>query len=89
MTSRVAFGSAAALLVAWVMLAFVVAIPSGWVHLLLAVGATLIAVAIVRTQPAGPRSPNSRTAPPPRAPSPRDTPPASSANRSSGPDTPA
>lgn len=37
----------------WVVLAFVVAIPGGWVHLTLGAAATLIAVGIVRQRPAG------------------------------------
>jgi hypothetical protein len=36
----------------WVVLAFVLAIPSGWVHLPLAVGVVLMATAIVLTEPA-------------------------------------
>jgi hypothetical protein len=40
-----------------VVLAFVLAIPSGWVHLLLAAGAVLIAAGIVETDPTG-RSPS-------------------------------
>lgn len=35
-------------LVLWVVLAFGLAIPSGWVHLPLALGAVLVAVAIVK-----------------------------------------
>jgi 1,4-dihydroxy-2-naphthoate octaprenyltransferase len=35
----------------WVFLAFVKAIPSGWVHLPLAVGAILIAIAIIESPP--------------------------------------
>ena len=49
MTAPIAFGAAAVALAAWAVLAFVVAIPSGWVHLLLAVGATLVAAGIVKT----------------------------------------
>ena len=43
----------------WIVLAFVVAIPSGWVHLPLALGAVLIAVAIIQSAPAdtGDRTP--------------------------------
>jgi uncharacterized membrane protein (DUF485 family) len=36
-------------LVLWVILAFVAAIPSGWVHLPLAGGAVLLAVGIVES----------------------------------------
>ena len=36
----------------WVVLAFVLAIPSGWVHLPLAVGVVLIATSIIVTEPA-------------------------------------
>lgn len=49
LTPRVAFGGAIALSAVWIVLAIVIAVPSGWVHLFLAVGATLIAVGIVRT----------------------------------------
>jgi hypothetical protein len=37
----------------WIVLAFVVAIPSGWVHLPLAVGVGLIARGLVLAQPPG------------------------------------
>ncbi len=47
MTSRSALIAGVVALAAWVVLAFVMTIPSGWVHLPLAVGAMLIAVAIV------------------------------------------
>ena len=40
-----------ALIVVWVVLAFVKAIPSGWVHLPLALGVSVIAVAIIQTPP--------------------------------------
>jgi hypothetical protein len=43
------------LLGAWIVLAFVMAIPSGWVHLPLAAGVTLIAVGIIQLAPAGAR----------------------------------
>ncbi|MBI4500018.1 MAG: hypothetical protein HY700_02535 [Gemmatimonadetes bacterium] len=43
--------AAAVCLVVWVVLAFVVAIPSGWVHVPLAIGACLVAVAIVELHP--------------------------------------
>ena len=36
----------------WIVLAFVLALPSGWVHLPLALGVCLIALAIIRTEPA-------------------------------------
>jgi hypothetical protein len=39
----------------WALLAFGLAIPSGWVHLFLAAAAVLIAIGIVETDPAGPR----------------------------------
>ena len=39
--------SGAFLLVAWVVLAFVAALPSGWVHLPLALGVILVAKGIV------------------------------------------
>ncbi len=35
----------------WIVLAFVAAIPSGWVHLPLAIGVTLIARGLVLAQP--------------------------------------
>jgi uncharacterized membrane protein len=37
-------------LVLWVVLAFGVAIPSGWVHVPLALGAVLIAIGIVESR---------------------------------------
>jgi TRAP-type C4-dicarboxylate transport system permease small subunit len=40
---------AVVLLAAWVVLAFVVAVPSGWVHAPLAIGTVLIAMAIVES----------------------------------------
>jgi 1,4-dihydroxy-2-naphthoate octaprenyltransferase len=40
-----------ALLALWIVLAFVLAIPSGWVHVPLALGVTCIAVAIIETPP--------------------------------------
>lgn len=55
MTTRTAFAGAAISLTAWIVLAFVTAIPRGWVHVLLAVGATLVAVGIVQTPPANGR----------------------------------
>ena len=51
MTVTIAFGTAVVALLLWAVLAFVVAIPSGWVHVLLAIGATLIAVGIVKQPP--------------------------------------
>lgn len=42
-----AFGMALACLVAWIALAFIWAMPSGWVHLPLAAGTVLIAKGIV------------------------------------------
>jgi hypothetical protein len=47
LTSRTALVAAVASLAAWVVLALVMKIPSGWVHLPLAAGAILVAVAIV------------------------------------------
>jgi len=38
----------------WVVLAFGMALPSGWVHLPLAAGVTLIAVGIIQTSPRSP-----------------------------------
>ena len=49
----ISFLAAALLIVLWVVLAFVEAIPSGWVHLPLAAGATLVAIGIIETKPAG------------------------------------
>lgn len=40
-------------LVLWVGLAFMIAVPSGWVHVPLAVGAILVALGIVQGSPAG------------------------------------
>ena len=40
------------LLAIWVVLAFVMAIPSGWVHVPLALGISVIAIAIIQTPPA-------------------------------------
>lgn len=40
-------------LVLWGVLAFVMAIPSGWAHLPLAVGVVLLAKVIIDTRPAG------------------------------------
>ena len=37
----------------WIVLAFVMAIPSGWVHLPLAAGFTLIGAGIIQLPPAG------------------------------------
>ena len=48
----VALGAALAALGLWVVLAFVVAIPSGWVHVPLAIGICLIAIAIIESNPA-------------------------------------
>lgn len=52
MTTRMAFVSAVISLTVWIVLAFVMTIPSGWVHLFLAIGATLVAVGIVKQPPA-------------------------------------
>ena len=38
-------------LAGWIVLTFVVAVPSGWVHLLLALATILIAVGIVKQPP--------------------------------------
>jgi hypothetical protein len=47
----VAFLAGVVLIAVWVVLAFVMAIPSGWVHVPLALGVTCIAVGIIQTQP--------------------------------------
>lgn len=44
---NVAFIGAIAALAAWIVLGFVVRVPSGWVHAFLAVGAVLVARGIV------------------------------------------
>ncbi|NIM52377.1 MAG: hypothetical protein GTN78_19300 [Gemmatimonadales bacterium] len=41
------FAAALVCLLAWIMLAFVVAIPSGWVHVLLAAGCLLLTKRII------------------------------------------
>ncbi len=41
-----ALGAAILCVIGWIILAFVLAIPSGWVHLPLALGAVLLAKAI-------------------------------------------
>ncbi len=41
-----ALGAAILCVIGWIILAFVLAIPSGWVHLPLALGAVLLARAI-------------------------------------------
>ncbi len=41
-----ALGAAILCFIGWIILAFVLAIPSGWVHLPLALGALLVAKAI-------------------------------------------
>jgi 1,4-dihydroxy-2-naphthoate octaprenyltransferase len=46
------------LIAVWVVLAFVMAIPSGWVHVPLALGVTCIAVAIIETPPAYDKPPS-------------------------------
>ena len=46
------------LIALWIVLAFVIAIPSGWVHVPLAVGVTGIAVAIIETPPAHDKPPS-------------------------------
>lgn len=51
---KFSFFSSAALFVVWVLLAFVVAIPSGWVHLPLAGAAILVARGIALGGPAAP-----------------------------------
>jgi hypothetical protein len=48
-----AFACGIVLIGAWIVLAFVMAIPSGWVHFPLAAGVTLIAVGIIQLAPAG------------------------------------
>jgi len=47
-----ALAGAAGCIALWVVLAFVMAIPSGWVHIPLALGACLIAIAIIESNPA-------------------------------------
>ena len=47
MTPRVSVLSAVVLLAAWVVLAFVMAIPSGWVHAPLVASTILVAKAII------------------------------------------
>ena len=47
-----ALAAAALAIVLWVILAFVMAVPSGWVHVPLAIGACLVAVAILESNPA-------------------------------------
>lgn len=44
---NIAVGAAILCVVGWIILAFVLAIPSGWVHIPLAAGAVLTAKAIV------------------------------------------
>ena len=46
------------LVAVWVVLALVMAIPSGWVHVPLALGVTCIAVAIIETPPAYDKPPS-------------------------------
>ena len=46
-----ALAAAAVCLALWIVLAFVMAIPSGWVHLPLAIGACLVAIAIIESNP--------------------------------------
>ena len=46
---NISFILAIACLILWVVLAFVVAIPSGWVHLPLAAGTVLLARAVVES----------------------------------------
>jgi len=48
-----AFTGGIVLIGVWIVLAFVMAIPSGWVHFPLAAGVTLIAVGIIQLAPAG------------------------------------
>lgn len=47
------FGIALFLLALWVVLAFVLAIPSGWAHVPLAVASVLMAVGIVKQAESG------------------------------------
>lgn len=46
------------LILLWIVLAFVMAIPSGWVHVPLALGVTCIAVAIIESPPAHDKPPS-------------------------------
>jgi len=50
---KVTLLGAAASLALWVVLAFVAAVLSGWVHVPLAVGSVLVAKAIIDSEPAG------------------------------------
>jgi hypothetical protein len=52
LTRPVALAGGVLLLAVWVVLAFVLAIPAGWVHLALALGVSLLASAIILTEPA-------------------------------------
>jgi hypothetical protein len=53
MKASVSLMLAVVFLALWVALAFVVKIPSGWVHVPLGLGATLVAVAIIESRPSG------------------------------------
>jgi hypothetical protein len=46
------FAGAVGCLGVWIFLAFVAAVPNGWVHIFLALGTTLVGVAIVEGGPA-------------------------------------
>ncbi len=46
-----ALGAAIFCVIGWIILAFVLAIPSGWVHLPLALGTVLLAKAIAEGRP--------------------------------------
>ena len=47
-----ALAGAAGCIALWVVLALVMAVPSGWVHIPLALGVCLIAAAIIESHPA-------------------------------------
>ena len=62
MKRAVALLIAVACLAGWVVLAFVMAVPSGWVHVPLAAGACVVAYAIILSPPANaePKGPRTR-----------------------------
>lgn len=49
--------AAAACLMLWIVLAFVLSLPTGWVHALLAAGVVLLAVGIVNADANGGQAP--------------------------------
>lgn len=44
---KMSFVSGALLVIVWIVLAFVIAVPAGWVHLFLAAGTVMIARGII------------------------------------------